>query len=187
MPQGNFNVSRLLRRLGHKNQLEMPVLETIQATIPLASMAGQVPVHVGGVTIGGGNSSSAIAEYSGFQLHSLDPGGLVVQWIHNDANISFYMGLSDTATTWLSGAGICVPLNFTNNPSVSVLEFGNAASPVSSLAPQFKGQGLLVPSGDFAPLYVPRGSYLTMLSKSSNTSVRMSFCWCGIMATEAGE
>ncbi|GAH04095.1 unnamed protein product, partial [marine sediment metagenome] len=32
MPTGSFNVSRLLRALGHKNQIEMPVSKNIQVT-----------------------------------------------------------------------------------------------------------------------------------------------------------
>ena len=96
MAQGAFNVSKLIEQLGLKNVLDMPVRENIQPVIALDSMAGFVPANIGRRFLAGGIPPANVAEFSTFELISLDPGGCVVFGLHQraDADIVVRHGLS---------------------------------------------------------------------------------------------
>lgn len=185
MSGGAFNISRLIRELGLKNA-EIPVIESIQPTMPLASMAGQVPVHVGAVAMGGGYSAATAAEHSAYQIQVLDPGGLVIQWISAlDITATFMVTVQPIPIPWLTRGPVALTVQQFNNgnPTLSQLDVGTAAAPVTTV-PAFRREILACP---FAPLFVPRGSYLWVVRETPNSAAWLSLCWCGITASEGGD
>jgi hypothetical protein len=185
MPQGAFNVSRLLRELGLKNIIEMPVRTEIQPTINLDSMAGQIPVHVGGVAIMGGKAQANALEASAFKLTCRDPGGGILMSIQRGASSILRMDLFDGASQTAWGAAGPVPmkvLNFTNNPTRSILESGSWAVTAGADAIEI---AQFVGAPDYAPLYIPPGGVLELSGNVVNSSRTLTLLYCGITATEA--
>lgn len=185
MPQGSFNISRLLRELGLKNIIEMPVSETIQPVLPLASMLGEVPVHVAGAAIFGGSQAQVAAEWGVLELQCLDPGGAVLLFILQAAfNLQVRIEMDTTPTTWLTGPTALPPLNFTANPTLSVANKGTRVAGPSSIIPEF---GIGFPAQDFGAFLIPRGSFLRLASTTANQVLAGSIAICGIAATEGGD
>lgn len=185
MPTGTYNISRLLRELGLKNVAEMPLRESIQPVIPLASMAGQVPVHVGSVALSGGVASAAAAQRSAFQLQILDPGGAVLQWVHDLSDNVSGIFTSETPLVWSTGPTLTRVVQFNNGvPSPSIMNMGAVAGGALLTDPEI---GELMPVAQFAPLYIPRGHYLQIIDTATNDEFRLTVCWCGITATEGGD
>ncbi len=179
MPQSSFNISRLISRLGLKNIIEMPVRGDIQATIPLTTMYGQVPVHVAGSALAGGVGPSAVGEYTAFELQCLDAGGLVLNWTYSDI---MAIRISETPLVWLSGPTNLPLQHFSSEPSASLCRMGTMAAISWNVYPPVT---LNCSVSDFAPLYVPRGSFVQMWTGTANQSRRVTFCITGISATEA--
>lgn len=184
MPTQSFNVSRLLTALGKKNIIEMPVADTIQPTLPLGSMYGQVPVHMGSVAVAGSIVSAVVGENSSFELQCLDPGGLIIQWIIRGESTSLSFQVSDTALVWLTGGAAVVNQDFTREPSRSVMRSGNIAGIAVSNIPQL---GEYIPEARFAGLYLPRGRFFQMTTGTNNSQRKATICWCGITASEGGD
>lgn len=185
MPTGSYNISRLIAELGFKNVAEMPVLPSIQPTIPLASMAGQVPVHVGSVALGGGVASAVVGQRSAFQLQVLDPGGAVLQFIHDITVNASGIFVSDTPLVWATGPTPTSVQQFNNGPpSPSLVSLGAVAGGAALTDPEVT---VNFPVAQFAPLYIPRGSYLQLIDSATNKEYRTTICWCGITATEGGD
>lgn len=184
MPQQNFNISRLLARVGDKNIIEMPLTRSIQATIPLGSMYGQVPVHVAGVAMFGGATGAIVDERAAYEIVCLDPGGGVLQWFDYVGNAkTMRLDLSATPLVWTTGPTIQSNLNFTNEPTLSFLRMGHVSDALSDTQPSITD----LHAGDFGPLYVPRGSHVQLVMNSANDAANYYFAWCGISATEGGE
>lgn len=185
MPTGNYNVSRLLAELGHKNQIEMPVSKTIQVTMPLDSMVGQVPVHVAGMTVAGGWVGAQAGEYPTIELQALDPGGAVLMFTQQNTATDVSWQVVPGPTTWLTGPGVMTNLDFTNSPSVSVVRNGTSAAVVNTFLPRFQKGWFNF--GGFAPLLIPRGQTLRIVGNTANVSTYYVIGFCGIAATENGE
>lgn len=184
MPTGTYNISRLIRELGLKNVAEMPVRESVQPVMPLATMHGQVPVHVGGVAVWGGARTAVVGEFSTFQIQCLDPGGGILQWVKQVGTATLVWELTAASQIWLTGPSTLQRQDFTNNPSPSVAEIGTIAAAGAATLPEMGEQ---IPNSNFAPLYVPRGSFVRFTQSASNVTLRMCFGWCGITATEGGD
>jgi len=185
MPQGSFNVSRLLRRAGLKNVVEMPVLETIQPVMPLGTMYGQVPVHVPPMSMIGGLPGPTVGEESVIDIHSLDPGGLIVQ--------SFREFTANVITVTIRAA----PFVFiTQGPILLVHQvMSNEGAPLSTVnigtgtgltgqLPNFLEIG---PGQGFAPIFIPRGQHMILSMETANLLLRHSMVLIGLPATEGGE
>lgn len=188
MPVGSFNVSALLRQLGHKNVIQMPVRDDIQATMPLASMAGQVPVHVGGCAVFGCFQTAIAAEGGALEVVCLDPGGGILQWIESSSG-PFRLTIGTAPAVWLTGPTPAVPQHFTNDPTATTAQFGTVAIlAFPTDIPYFIGGGAGgVPNSAFAPMYVPRGSRVLVQASAVNAIFAGNVGWCGIQATEGGE
>lgn len=186
MPAGSYNVSRLIRELGFKNVAEMPVRESIQPVIPLGSMAGQVPVHVGSVAVFGGQTTAVAGQRSSFQLQCLDPGGGILMGLSEvTTNIFMLARLATAPLVWATGPTTLPPQQFNNEiPTASVAELGNIAATFGLQAPPLFSNW---PVPTFAPLFVPRGTFVQAQTEGTNVAARCLFLWCGITATEGGE
>lgn len=182
MPTGGFNISELARQLGEKGIIEMPVSKNIQLTMPLDTMAGQVPAHVAGVAMFGGLQTLIAGEASTFALQCLDPGGGIVVEISNCDVPYSELEVTTTAPAWLTGPTACARQDFTNNPCQSVAFFGTQAVSVVFDKPIISTK---VGPPVFAPLYVPRGSWLILRSIVVASIRRWAVTWCGISATES--
>ena len=175
----------MLAELGLKNVLELPLAKTIQATMPLGSLAGQVPAHVGSSVIWGGLQGAVVGQVSTFELHCLDPGGGVFNWWHQSSfqNICT-MALQTVETVWLTGPFACNPMQMNNNPSVSRFSRGTNAVIHTAADPEIQ---LPMPSSNYAPMYIPKGSFLTISPASTTAAMRFVMSYTGITATEGGE
>lgn len=182
MPEGSFNVSKLLAALGHKNIVEMPVSKNIQVTMPLNAMAGKTPLHAGGVALIGGFVTGIVAEFSAMAVQCLDPGGGVVQWA--DGGGVTEARVSPTLPIWLTGPTALTVQNFTRTPTISLGYVGTLAAPLAT-TPYFTGQAM--PNSNYAPLWVPRGSWFVMTANLANSTRTFGVAWCGIEATEGGD
>lgn len=187
MPQGSFNFSRLVRELGLKNVVEMPVRETIQPVLNLDVGEGTYPVHVGPMAISGGKEAGQAGEKTVFELHSLDPGGVVLNWITMVANTSSWVEMDGTVTAWsASGPNPGTVLHLTNGPrSISTLTFGTDALVALDGDPRIALEGIRAP--EFGHLFIPRGQYFRIITGANAQSLYCCFCWCGIGASAADE
>lgn len=188
MPTGNFNVSRLLAQLGHKNVIEMPVSKNIQATLPVASMAGQVPVHPAGVTMAGGYQVATVGEYTVYEIQSLDPGGFVWQFSESKTATDVVLAVTPNKIAYLTAGPIVHPnVNFTSNFSLSRMTSGTTVLPGSTTTKPRFGANEFFNWNGFAPFLVPRGMNLQIHCVSANTALYLTCGWCGIAATENEE
>lgn len=186
MPQGSFNVSRLLEELGLKNIIEMPVRTEIQPTLNLNSMAGQVPVHNGGCALFGAVQSAVAGEASALSVSSLDPGGCVLNWAFLP-NTPFYVQIIEGPPTWLTGPTECTAQNFTVDPIDSRVWRGTVAAFTSTILPFFSGP-ITLPNTHFAPLLIPKGFTLNFIVAAANLAYSgLSVCLTGIKATQSEE
>lgn len=182
MGTGTYNVSRFLRELGLKNVAEMPVRETVQPVLPLGSMYGQVPVHVASVCMWGGIGIPVGGTFTRYEITCLDPGGGILQAVWQVAPVlSFEIQLTTTPVGWDVGPTLLAPVHFTNEPTPSIANIGNTAAGVGIDHPRFDFE---VGRSAFAPLFVPRGSQVQIVSEALNVGARVNFLWCGITATE---
>jgi hypothetical protein len=187
MPQGTFNFNRLTRALGLKNIIEMPISPVIQPVIPLDVAKGQVPAHVGSVAMSGGVVGPQVGEQSAIELLSLDPGGIVIQWFSQTSGIAVGIVLEEAATVWGTlGPTPATILQFNNdNPTVSLLTLGTTLAVAPPTNPFVIQDGIRF--ADYAPLYVPRGFRLKIITSIANTLMLASIVWCGITASEGVE
>lgn len=186
MPQGSFNFSRFVRELGLKNVAEMPVRETIQPVINLDVGRGQYPIHTGATAVAGGMQTGGVATKTVFQLHSLDPGGLVLNWIMG-SYLQVVMTCDEMLTGWVVGPIACPAQHFTSGlQSISTLNKGQSIIADSVIQPNFTLQTAVFVQG-FAPLYVPRGNTVRIITAAINQTMFASFSWTGITATQAEE
>lgn len=192
MPQGTFNVRRVIENLGHKNQAEMPVSLNVQATLPLQSMYGQVPVHVAGVAMFGANAPAVAGESSQLRITCMDPGGAIVQFCHvatNNQNI--YLSIHDPGgIAWGATGPVNVPaFDYTNQPTRSTAAYGSLAILFDPLRPMFgtHNESNILQGGAFAPWYVPRGKVLVIANATANFSTSFVVGWVGIGASEQDE
>jgi hypothetical protein len=185
VPQTSFNISSLIARLGLKNIVEMPPRLDIQATIPLGTMYGQVPVHVAGVALIGGYQASVVGEQVMFELQCLDAGGGVLQAVAFDSAVRVYrMIISTTPVVWDTGPVAMDTQQFSNEPTLSVGRSGARIAALTADYPTIINRTCPTP---FAPLYVPRGQYIQVQNNIANLDSACTFYWCGISATEGEE
>lgn len=189
MPQGSLNWTRFVRTLGLKNIVEMPIRETIQPVIPLDVGRGQIPVHSGSLAWAGGKANAAVAEYSCFELVSLDPGGIVILWVQCQSNVTWAPAVSAVPVTWgIVGPTDLPPVQFTDTPSISTMTSGTEAVPAFSLTTSPRMRGISeVYGGGFAPLHLPHGRRFTAYNTAANGTWYFTVGWCAITATEGGE
>jgi hypothetical protein len=182
MPQGNYNISRLIGEFGLKNVTELPLARDIQAVIPLDSMRGQLPLHQGPVSLVGGSVPAAALEYSAIQLTSLDPGGLIVMGFSTIGGVLiFSVTTSQTPVVWGAvGPFAYVPTQFGRDPMQSVIQGGTTAAVPNPLTPT-----LLELRGDqYAPFHLPRGWFCLIQCVTVNSAFICSIPLMGIRATE---
>lgn len=188
MPQGSFNVSRLLRAVGLKNVIEMPVTQTVQPTIPLMTMAGQVPVHTAPQAFGGGVFLGSVGEASVCEIVSLDPGGVIVQTLDTGGgSVIVVPTLQDAPFVWGLAGPIALPLEQTQplTPVVSLMNLGSGGGAPASTLPRFAGRD---PFPNVSPgFYLPKGRRLILSTLSLNALLPISVILLGIQATEAEE
>jgi hypothetical protein len=184
MPQGSYNVSRLLQELGLKNVVEMPIADNIQTVLPLPTMAGHVPQHNGRVALFGGVQGGVVGEFSLFDIHCLDPGGGIVLGAASDLAPKDVI-LRPTPPTWGGVGPVAVPASdYTNDPTVSVCTKGSQVAAVGFTAPRMYQS---IQPSPLAQLYVPRGQHFRILSTTVNAQVSLHIQWIGIGATESEE
>ena len=183
MAQGAFNVSKLIEQLGLKNVLDMPVRENIQPVIALDSMAGFVPANIGRRFLAGGIPPANVAEFSTFELISLDPGGCVVfGLIQAAAFASQLVTVTQTPpVVWgLSGPVAHNVQPFGSEPSACRLNAGTVVAAPSSLNPVFDLMG----AGWNVPMFLPHGSRMIVTARTANASFNMTFQCMGIAASQ---
>lgn len=182
MPQGSYNITRLLREWGLKNVVEMPLRETVQPTLNLDAMKGQYPVHVGGVAMFGGFVAAVGGEHAGMEIQCLDPGGGILMGVDSAGTLTLELELSPTPVVWATGPTAQPAQQFNNNATVSLSLQGNRVAGPSLVIPRINSQQI---ASSFAPLYVPRGAFLQLFSDTANSARGFAVAWCGILATES--
>lgn len=169
MPQGAFNVSRLIAELGLKpvDRNVLRVLESIQPTMVVGDLSDVTPPHVapsaffGGLLIGGVGTSGAL------QIQSLAQGGSFVEWLTFDsANTTATFSIQTTdpgLPTILAG------FQASRDPIVGIARRGDIAV-VTVDAPVISQDAAII---SFAPrpIFVPRGQFfLIQLGGTTATS-----------------
>jgi len=181
--QGAYNVSKLIEQLGLKNIVEMPVRENIQPVIALESMSGYVPANIGRRFLAGGIPPSNIAEFSTFELVSLDPGGTVIfGLVQAAAFASQLVTVSQTPpVVWgLSGPVVHNIQQFGSEPSLAQLNTGTTAVGPGILDPIFDLMG----SGWNVPMFLPHGQRMLIVARASNTAFNLTIQAMGIAASQ---
>lgn len=188
MPTGSYNISRLIDELGLKNVSGLEVVERIQPTLALNSMAGQLPVHVAGSAIFGAAIGPFIAEHGGLQIQSLDPGGFVVQFVQSTTVQTFVLEVKQVPAVFGAIGPIACAAEQMNSgpPTLSTCNVGTVALGPPTTAPVFAA-GVSMPGGKFAPFLVPRGQFLMLTTRAQNVSALYAVGITGIAATESGE
>lgn len=180
MPQGSFNISRLIAQYGLKNVSELPLAERVQPVISLDTMRGQVPMHQGPVALFGGNVGAQAGQYGTFECISLDPGGFVVSFVFISL-ASGFITVTNEPVVW-GGLGPIPhpPQNFGNQPIASVVNSGTTPIVPTVVHPVVPG----IEPGAYAPLFVPRGSRIVFTTLSVFQGYNFSIQIMGVTATQ---
>ena len=182
MPTSSYNVTRLLAELGLKNIIEMPVSSTIQPTLSLDSMAGQVPLHQSAVSMFGGDAPSVVGEHAGIQIKSLDPGGVVLEWFEQTNPVAMIMQMmSGTPIAWDTGPTLLPSQTFGEAPVQSTVEFGYTIGIPPSNTPRVLG--ILRPR--WGKLLIPRGSFFVIRNIAANFPISFGLQLTAVAATES--
>jgi len=184
MPQGSFNISRLINELGLKNVIGMPVSERLQVVLPLDTMQGQVPLHQGPVAMFGGQLPGVVGEFTTWEVQSLDPGGCIVEQVIQDAAIvtTYELTAPATPTAFDTGPAFLPPVQFGATPLLSTVRFGQTIAGVGATGPRFQSLLQLRPA---ARLFIPRGEVRVFKSFAANTAITLAVTLSGITASEA--
>lgn len=185
MPEGTFNVSRLIAELGLQNLTgqELRVLQTIQPVLNVGDIGDNSPPHVspaamfGGLAIGSGGNVGSV------QLQCLAPGGGFIEWLTfesatTDFNMSVRTVPSGTATV-LAPAGV-----LSRDPIASIVTTDFVAplgAPQIQLS-QDTNQYTFTPR----PLFVPRGSFFLLQAQTGGGGALFlfGFGWREVPASE---
>ena len=163
MPQGAFNVSRLIAELGLQQIRgdEMRVLESIQPTMQVGDLSDVTPPHVAPSAIFGSVLIGGVGTAGGVQFHSLAPGGSFVEWITFDStatNATFGIQTVDPAFPTLLPPGG----QTSRDPVQTIVRTGAvgflpgiAGSPVISST-------AAILSFSNRPVFVPRGTFFVI-------------------------
>lgn len=190
MPQGSYNVSRLLAELGLKNVIDMPVSQSIQPTIPLASMLGQVPYHSAPMALFGGDVVGAAApQHSAIELVSLDPGGGLLLYFYQSPGAApprLRIEITDPAfpMAWTVGPVNHPAQNFGDEDVLTTVASGTTLNAAPAVAPTILE---LLPASAPA-LWVPRGKRVRVINAvSGGFGIGFALAWMGIAATQSGD
>jgi len=184
MPQGSYNVSALLRALGLKNVIEMPVSQTIQPVLPLESMAGQLPVQNGPTGLFGGNVAAVVGENGAIEVVSLDPGGCIILRFESTSVRVYIVHVQQTAFPFLTGPVTHVPQVLSRDTPLTQVFSGNGIDTDSFINPRITGLGS---GSNFGPVFLPRGSRMTIVDAGTNVANSWNILILGIAATEGGD
>jgi len=184
MPQGTFNVSRLIAELGLQQIKgdEMRVLETIQPVMNVGALSDVTPPHVAPSAMFGGFAASGPGVAGTVQLQCLAAGGGFIEWLT----------IQSTTTA--------VSIRVLDTPITGMTPFANAGrlsrDPVVSIAAvasiaALGGSSILLDEStnffSFQPrsLFVPRGSSFVMQgSAGAGILFFFGFGWREVPASE---
>lgn len=183
MPQGTFNISNLLNRLGLKNVVEMPMAGNIQTVLPLRTMAGAVPCHTGRLAMWGGASPAVPGEYAAFEFVSVDPGGSeILAILQANSAVQVVVVTSGSPIAWAATGPINHPAQqFGSELSASSYWSGTVLGPPSTLDPFIVD----IQPGLMPPLFLSHGQRLKLTSRAAGVAQNMTVIALGISATQA--
>jgi hypothetical protein len=183
VPTGSYNVTRLLAELGLKNVIEMPVAPTIQPTIPLDTLRGNVPLLQRSVAVYGGTVAAVALEFSAIRVVSLDPGGVSLEWFAQPSGLplTFTLRVDPLVTGVLNNAVAHPPQIFGNDPVISTVTSGSlVGAPIAALPIIID-----IPISAHGRLHLPRGFQLTLEDDVVNSNSVFGLCLSTFGATEA--
>lgn len=186
MPTGSFNVQRLTAELGLKNVIEMPVGLSMQAVIPLETMAGMVPVHQSPQAMFGGLAQAFAAEHSTVEISSLDPGGVYLEYFQQSGGVPTTVSVRTGQNPVIySGVGPIVnpPQDFQTDGVLSTVTHGTVvAAPLANTPELLLGTLALV-----HPIWLERGQRIVISALTANAAFRFNLVLMAIVATQAEE
>lgn len=169
MAGGSFNTAAFIAELGLKpvGPDEMRVRTEIQPVLIAGDLADTTPPHVTASAFFGQNVASAGGVNATMELQSLGAGGTFVDWV--SINSAQLVGMRVTAAA-LGATAVVVPAGILSRDTpVSVVR-------TDALAPSVTDPAFLRATQGFAAveLFIPKGSFFSIQSFVSNTTMQVS-------------